>query len=327
LSYILSNPLKEDKLIHDIHLPEINTLKHEGNIGIFSIEPLYPGYGMTLGNSLRRVILSSLPGAAVTAVKIDGVTHEFTTIPHIKEDVVEIILNLKQLRVKSHSDEEQYLYLSFQGEGKVTAGDIKASSQVEIINKDLHIATLDNPKARLEMELKIERGRGYVPVEKRDGERLQVGMIALDAIYTPIKKVRYNVESTRVGQMTDLDKLVIEIETDGTITPKEAMMTASDILVDHFMVISGKEMAKAAAKETKVEKTPEDAASKILVEEVNLSPRTTNALLNNDIKTIADILILTDDELRNLKGFGNKAYQEVREKLDELGFNFEVAGE
>jgi len=314
-------------LIQDIHLPEINMLKQEGNIGIFTIEPLYPGYGMTLGNSLRRVILSSLPGAAVTAVKIDGVTHEFTTIPHIKEDVVEIILNLKQIRVRSYSDEEQYLYLSFQGEGKVTAGHIQSSSQVEIINKDLHIATLDNSKARLEMELKIERGRGYVPVEKRDGERLQVGMIAIDAIYTPIKKVRYNVESTRVGQMTDLDKLIIEIETDGTITPKGALMTASDILVDHFMIIVGKNMAKTTVKEVKPEKNPEDAAAKILVEEVNLSPRTTNALLNNDIKTIADILILTDDELKNLKGFGNKAYQEVREKLDELGFNFETSGE
>ncbi|HBG81344.1 TPA: DNA-directed RNA polymerase subunit alpha [candidate division CPR2 bacterium] len=312
-------------MIQNIHLPEVKTIKEEGNLGIFSIEPLYPGYGMTLGNSLRRVILSSLPGAAVTAVKIDGVTHEFTTIPNVKEDVVEVLLNLKQLRVKSFSDEEQYLYLSASGQGKVSAKNIKAPSQVEIINPDLHLATLDGAKAKLEMEVKIEKGRGYVPVEKREGEKLQVGMIAVDAIYTPIKKVRYNVESTRVGQMTDLDKLVIEIETDGTITPKDAVNQAAEILVDHFSVVAGREVAGAGmpTETQKPERTAEDAASKILVEEVNLSPRTTNALLNNDIKTIADILKLTDDELRSLKGFGNKAYQEVREKLDELGFSFE----
>ncbi|OIP24649.1 DNA-directed RNA polymerase subunit alpha [bacterium CG2_30_37_16] len=316
-------------MIQNIHLPEIKTIKETGNQGSYSVEPLYPGYGMTLGNSLRRVILSSLPGSAVTAVKIDGVTHEFTTIPHVKEDIVEIILNLKQLTVKSHSEEEQYLYLSASGEGKVTARDIKAPSQVEILNPDLEIATLGNAKAKLEMEIKVEQGRGYVPVDKREGEKLQVGMIAIDAIYTPIKKVRYSVESTRVGQMTDLDKLIIDLETDGTISPKEAIVQASEILVDHFLVLAGKEVKGQGLvlEGAKPEKSAEDAASKILVEEVNLSPRTTNALLNNDIKTIADVLNLADVELKSLKGFGNKAYQEVREKLDELGFNFEVAGE
>lgn len=312
-------------MIQNIHLPQVKTLLEEGNAGTFSIEPLYPGYGMTLGNSLRRVILSSLPGAAVTAVKIDGVTHEFTTIPNIKEDIVELILNLKQLRIKSHSDEEQYLYLSASGAGVITAKDIKAPSQIEIVNPELCIATLDNAKAKLEIEMKVERGRGYVPVEKREGEKLQVGMIAVDAIYTPVKKVRYNVESTRVGQMTDLDKLIIEIETDGSISPKEAIEKASQILVDHFSVIAGIEVEVAGipVEVDKIEKNAENAAAKILIEEVNLSPRTTNALLNNDIKTIADALKLTDEELRNLKGFGNKAYQEVREKIDELGFNFE----
>jgi len=316
-------------VIQNIHLPQVKTITEEGNIGVFSVGPLYPGYGMTLGNSLRRVILSSLPGAAVTAVKIDGITHEFTTIPHIKEDVVELILNLKQLRVRMHTEEEQYLYLSASGEGKVTAKNIKAPSQVEVVNPDLHIAILDNAKAKLEIEIKVENGRGYVPVEKREGEKLQVGMIAVDAIYTPIKKVRYSVEKTRVGQMTDLDKLVIEVETDGTISPKEAVELSADILVDHFSVVAGKDLGKVGipAEAKKVEKSAEDAALKILVEEINLSPRTTNALLNNDIKTIADVLSLTDEELRSLKGFGNKAYQEVREKIDELGFNFEESGE
>ncbi len=312
-------------MLYDIHLPGVKEIKKEGNVGVFSIEPLFPGYGMTLGNSLRRVILSSLPGAAVVAVKVDGVSHEFQTIPHIKEDMVEIILNLKKLRLKVFSDKEEYLYLSADKEGEVKAQAIKTPQNVEIVNPDLHIATLDSNKAKLGMEIRVETGRGYVPVEKREGEKLEVGMIAVDAIYTPIKRVRYDVLSTRVGQMTNLDKLVIEIETDGTITPKEALFKAAEILVDHFMVVSGKEVDRMIVEEEGAKK--EDPATKILVEEVNLSPRTTNALLNNDIQTISDILRLSDEELKSLKGFGNKAYIEVREKIDELGFQFKESKE
>lgn len=305
-------------MLHEIHLPEIKTITEEKGKATFSIEPLYPGYGMTLGNSLRRVILSSLPGAAVTAVKIDGVSHEFATISGVKEDVIEIILNLKQLRVKLHSEEE-YVTLSATGGGEVTAASIKENSNVEIANKDLHIATLDNKTAKLEMEIKLEKGRGFVPVEKREGEKLGVGMIAVDALYAPIKKVRYNVESTRVGQMTDLDKLVIEIETDGSITPREALEQASEILVDHFLIVSGKDTAER--KTHLMEEVEKDSgASGILIEEVNLSPRTSNALLNNELKTIDDILQLKDSELKNLKGFGAKAYEEVKDKIAELGF-------
>lgn len=305
-------------MLHDIHLPQTKTLKEEKNTATFAIEPLYPGYGMTLGNSLRRVLLSSLPGAAVTALKIDGVSHEFATIPNVKEDVVEIILNLKQLRVKLHSDEE-YLTLSASGAGEVTAKDIKPNSNVEIANPDLHIATLDNKQTKLDMEIKVEKGRGYVQIEKREGEKLGVGMIAIDALYAPIVKVRYNVEAMRVGQMTDLDRLIIELETDGSITPKEAVEQASEILVDHFLVLSGKDSVQ---RKEKIEEgaESESPAAKILIEEVNLSPRTTNALLNNELKTIDDVLNLTDNELKNLKGFGTKAYEEVKDKVAELGF-------
>lgn len=308
-------------MLYDIHLPEIETISEEKTRATFAISPLYQGYGMTLGNSLRRVILSSLPGSAVTAVKIDGVAHEFSTIPHVKEDVIELILNLKQLRVKLHSDEE-FISLSASGAGEVKAGDIKGNANVEIANSELHIATLDSKQAKLDIEIKVEKGRGFVPVEKREGEKLGVGMIAVDALYAPIKKVRYNVEPTRVGQMTDLDRLVIEIETDGTISPREALEQASEVLVDHFLVVSGKD--SVARKENGEEKKEGDnAAAKILIEEVNLSPRTTNALLNNELKTIEDILRLKDSELRQLKGFGAKAYDEIKDKLAELGFEMQ----
>jgi DNA-directed RNA polymerase subunit alpha len=307
-------------MLHEIHLPEVKTVKSEGNLATFAIEPLFPGYGMTLGNPLRRVILSSLPGAAVTGVKIAGVSHEFSTIKEVKEDVVDIILNLKQLAVKSHSDEVVTLRLSASGEGVVTAAKFEKNADIEIANPELVIATLDNKNAKLEMEVYIEKGRGYVPVEKRDGGKVGAGVIAVDALYSPIRRVRYNIESTRVGQMTDLDRLVMEIETNGVITPKDAMAQAAGILVDHFLVLSGKEVAKV--KECADAVTSEEGGD-ILIEEVNLSPRTTNALLNNDIKSVADILKLTDGELKTLKGFGSKAYDEVREKLTELGFGSE----
>lgn len=304
-------------MLSEIHLPQIKKVSEKDSRGVFAIEPLYPGYGMTLGNSLRRVILSSLPGGAVTAVKIDGVSHEFSSIPKVKEDVIEIILNLKELRVKVFSDEPQYLMLDVSGKKVVKASDIKAPSTVEIVNPDLVIATLDNAQAKLGMEIRVEQGRGYVPVENREGERLEVGMIAVDAKYSPIRRVRYNVENTRVGQMTNLDKLIMDVETDGTISPQDAVNYAADLLVKQFTVLSGKEL-EVELEETKVDDS-ETQAAKILVEEINLSPRTTNALLNNDIKTISDLMKLTNEELKGLKGFGNKAYEEVKEKLEELG--------
>jgi DNA-directed RNA polymerase subunit alpha len=311
-------------VLHPIQLPELKPVQEEGNKATFAIEPLHSGYGMTLGNSLRRVILSSLGGAAVTAVKIDSVAHEFSTIEGVKEDVVEIILNLKKLRFRVYSEEPQFIVLSASGKGEVKASDIKTTSDVEIVNPDQVIATLDNDKVKLGMEIKVEKGRGYVPVESREAEKLEVGMIAVDALYSPVARVRYSVENTRVGQMTDLDRLVMEIETDGTINPHEAIRQAAEILVEHFQVVAGKVSTDSAV--AAHEERSESGAAKINIEEINLSPRTTNALINNEVKTVKDLLRLTDSELRELKGFGSKAYDEVKDKIAELGFTTEKVG-
>ena len=304
-------------MLHPIQLPELKPVREEGNKATFVVEPLHSGYGMTLGNSLRRVILSSLGGAAVTAVKIDSVAHEFSTIEGVKEDVVEIILNLKKLRFRVFSDEPQYLVLTASKKGEVTAHDIKTTADVEIVNPDQIIATLDKDKTKLGMEIKVEKGRGYVPVENRETEKLEVGMIAVDALYSPIQRVRYNVENTRVGQMTDLDRLVMEIETDGTITPHDAIRQAAEILVEHFRVVAGNATAEDAS--FGAASDSDSSSAKINIEEINLSPRTTNALINNDIKSVKDLFKLSDTELRELKGFGSKAYEEVKEKIAELG--------
>ena len=304
-------------MLHPIQLPELKPVREEGNKATFVVEPLHSGYGMTLGNSLRRVILSSLGGAAVTAVKIDSVAHEFSTIEGVKEDVVEIILNLKKLRFRVFSDEPQFLVLNASKKGAVTAADIKTTADVEVVNPDQLIATLDKDKVMLGMEIKVEKGRGYVPVENREAEKLEVGMIAVDALYSPIVRVRYSVENTRVGQMTDLDRLTMEIETDGTITPHDAIRQAAETLVDHFRVVAGNMSAEGAA--VAAPAAIDSGSSKINIEEINLSPRTSNALINNDIKSVKDLLKLSDTELRELKGFGSKAYEEVKEKIAELG--------
>jgi len=309
--------------LYDIQLPTIKTVKEDGHRATLAIEPLYSGYGMTLGNSLRRVILSSLGGAAVTAVKIDAVAHEFSTIDGVKEDVVEIILNLKKLRFRVFSDEPQFLILTKKGKGAVTAADIKTNADVEIVNPEQHIATIDKEKTSIGMEIKVEKGRGYIPVEAREQEKLEVGMIAVDAIYSPVRRVRYTVENTRVGQVTDLDRLLLEVETDGSITPQDAVTQAAEILVNHFAVVAG-QSAPAAAVPASTETVTESNATKIMIEEVNFSPRTTNALLNNDIRTMKDLLRLSDAELRELKGFGAKAYEEVKDKIAELGLTRET---
>ena len=308
-------------MLYNINLPELKETTIDEARSRFDVEPLYPGYGMTLGNSMRRVLLSSLAGAAVTAVKIEGVSHEFSTIEGVREDVVEIILNLKQLRVSYQGEDTEYLSLKKTGKGPVTAADIKAPAGVEVVNSDLEICNLDTASSKIDMEIKIERGRGYVPVENRSGEKLPVGMIAVDAIYTPIRKVRYAVENTRVGQMTDLDKLVLEVETDGSITPRDAVTAAAEILIGHFQVLAGHDVVSVG--EEGVVSADEAQASSgsegVLIDEVNFSPRTTNALMNNDIKTIGDIAALSPADLKGLKGFGQKAYDEVIAKLDELG--------
>lgn len=232
------------------------------------VEPCYYGYGTTLGNALRRVIISSLPGAAVTAVKIKGVQHEFSTIPHVKEDVIEVLLNLKQLRMKVHSAEPVRLVLKAKGEKEVTAKDIEKSSDVEIINKDLHIAEMTNKNAELEMEIFVSQGRGFVPVEAREKEKLELGAIAVDSIFTPIKNIGYKVENVRVGDITNYDKLILDIETDGTITPEDALEQGVNLLIDHFNLLLGKPVSSESVEEAeKPEETTEEAGEEAPEEE------------------------------------------------------------
>lgn len=280
------------------------------------MEPLYPGYGVTLGNSIRRVLLSSLSGAAVVAVKIKAVDHEFSTIPNVKEDVIEIILNLKQLRMKVHSDLPVKLEMKAKGEKEATAADFKKNADVEIVNPDLHIATLDNKSADLEMEVIVATGRGYVPVEQRENEKLEIGMIAVDAIYTPIKTVNYDVNNVRVGQITNFDELILTIETDGTINGKDAIDQAAGVLMDHFVLFGKNNLEQTVTPvmdQTKDEgiKTPEDDDLKSL----GLSNRSYNALVKNNIDKISQLSSFAHDQLMQVEGLGEKSVEEIERLL------------
>lgn len=312
-----------------IHTPGLVKVDdHSANSATFVVEPLHSGYGMTLGNSLRRVLLSSIAGAAVTAFKIEGITHEFTTVPGVKEDVVDIMLNLKGIRFRVYGDEAQNLRIVKSGKGVVTAKDIQTNADVEVVNPDHVIATIDDAKGKLTMDLTVEIGRGYRTIEEGTARKAS-DMIALDAIFTPVLRVRYKVENTRVGQMTDLDKLLLTVDTDGSITPRDAFEEASAILVNQYTALAGKTRVATAEVSPSGESDDdgilssdmlgdEPAALNTSIEDLNLSARTTNALINNDIHTIKDLFALNDAELRDLKGFGSKALDEVKEKLAEL---------
>lgn len=312
-----------------IHTPGLVKVDdHSANSATFVVEPLHSGYGMTLGNSMRRVLLSSIAGAAVTSFKIEGVTHEFTTVPGVKEDVVDIMLNLKGVRFRVYGDDAQNLRIVKTGKGPVTAKDIETNADVEVVNPDHVIATIDDAKGKFTVDLTVEVGRGYRTIEEGTARKAS-DMIALDAIFSPVLRVRYKVENTRVGQITDLDKLLISIDTDGSITPRDAFEEASAILVNQYTALAGKTRVPTtevtAASETGGEVTmgsdmlgDEPAALNTSIEDLNLSARTTNALINNEIHTIRDLFALNDAELRDLKGFGSKALDEVKEKLAEL---------
>jgi DNA-directed RNA polymerase subunit alpha len=289
------------------------------------LEPLYPGYGVTIGNAMRRVLLSSMPGAAVTAVKIKFADHEFSTIPNIKEDVIQIILNLKQLRLKSFSNEPVKLSLKVKGEQVVTAGDIKETDQVQVINKDLHIATLDNKSAELDMELTVEQGRGYVPVEARENQKQEVGVMAIDAIYTPVRSVHFDVSNVRVGQLTNFDKLEIVLETDGSINGQEAMDISSHILVDHFTMMFSGGFAPAvtpALEQSPIAMAMDEQPSVAVsegeseIENSTLSTRAKNALVKNGITTMAALNAQTSEQISNLSGLGDKTIKEILEFLN-----------
>lgn len=287
------------------------------NSAAITIEPLANGYGQTLGNSLRRVLLSSIEGAAITAFKIDGVSHEFTTIPGVKEDVVEIMMNLKTVVLKSHSNEPVELTVKKKG-GLLTAGDLSGNADVEVIEPDQLIATIDDPDTEINMTVVVETGRGYQSIEKSSANRIHSDMIALDAVYSPVRRVRYNVGDARVGDNVDLDKLTLTIDTDGSITPVDAFEQAAAILVSQYRALAGK-----AADAFEDDVVAGGGASSLLdmpIEELGLSARTTNALISNEIKTVNDLVSLTDEELDDLKGFGSKAKDEVKARVAELEF-------
>ncbi len=303
------------KTIHNPTLASVD--EHSATSATFVVEPLHTGYGMTLGNSLRRVLLSSIQGAAITAFKIEGVTHEFTTVKGVKEDVVDIMLNLKQVYLRMHSDEPQTLRLEKKGAGVVTAGDIKTNADVEIVNPTAIICTIDDPKGNLIMDLVVDSGRGYRTIEESGEKRPISDMIAIDAVFSPVQRVRYKVENTRVGQSTDLDKLILTIDTDGSMTPGEAFEEAAAILINQYTALAGSTRVQAGPT---IGAQADDDTGELMtpIEDLGLSARTTNALINNDIRTINDLVTLGDADMRELKGFGSKALDEVREKLAEM---------
>ncbi|MBI2875063.1 MAG: DNA-directed RNA polymerase subunit alpha [Firmicutes bacterium] len=300
--------------------PRVETLQDEGpTYGKFLVEPLQRGYGITIGNSLRRVLLSSLPGAAVTRIKIDGVLHEFSTIPGVMEDTSEIILNLKELRLKLHRDESHTLYIQAEGEGPIRAGDIITDPDVEILNPDLHLATLSGD-GRLFMEMTVERGQGYVPAERNKRSDQSIGVIPIDSLFSPVRRVNYAVEKTRVGQFTDFDKLLLEVWTDGSIRPEEATSLAAEMLKEHLAIFGTLTQVKQTV-EMKAEKE-KDERQKLLempIEELDLSVRSHNCLKRAGINTVREIAGRTREEMMKVRNLGKKSLEEVEAKLGTLG--------
>jgi DNA-directed RNA polymerase subunit alpha len=284
----------------------------------FSIEPLQPGFGYTLGNALRRTLLSSIPGAAIASVRIDGVLHEFSTIPKVTEDVTDIILNLKQLVIRSEVDEPVSAYLKAKGPADVTAGDIQPPAGVEILNPDLHLATLARG-ANLELELLVQRGVGYVPAERNKNPRDPIGVIPVDSIFSPVRRVTYTVENTRVEQMTDRDRLILDVETNGSLTPRKALASAGTTLqnlVELFGELEVSEGIKVSAAQDQQQLTGDLA---LTIEELNLSVRSYNCLKREGINTVGELVQKSEAELMDIRNFGQKSIDEVKAKLDELG--------
>ena len=293
----------------------------DGSYGKFVVEPLERGYGTTLGNSLRRILLSSLPGTAVTTIKIDGVQHEFSTIPGVKEDVTEIVLNIKGIVAKLYSEGVKTVYIEASGEGEVTAGDIKTDSDVEILNPDHHLATL-GPEATLNMELTLSQGRGYVTADKNKPAQAVIGLIPVDSVYTPVRKVNYFVENTRVGDATDYDKLTLEVWTNGTISARDAVSLGARILVDHFTLFTDLSETMGS-KATVVEKAEaqRDKVLELTIEELDLSVRSFNCLKRANINTVEDLISKTEDEMMKVRNLGRKSLEEVINKLAMMGLS------
>lgn len=321
---------------YDIILPsKPRVVSEEGNKGIYEIDGLYAGYGYTIGNALRRVLLSSLPGVAATSVKIEGISHEFSAAPGIKEDVILILLNLKQLRFKMHGDEPQIITLSVKGPKKVIAKDFNTPTQVEILNKDLVIATLTNKDAKLNLEVTVEKGLGYVPREVLKKEKIEIGTLILDALFTPIRRVNYEVENMRVGERTDYNRLRFVIETDGSISPAEALEKAIRVVTKQLEAIVGKEEAPfrevgkkpvVSSEEEIIEETEKEESKteievlKTRVEDLNLPSRILNALNTAGIRTIGGLIRKKETDLLEVEGIGEKAVEQIKEALNRFGF-------
>lgn len=307
-------------------------VKEENNKGTFEIDGLYPGYGHTLGNSLRRIILSSLPGAAITQVKIDGVEHEFSTMSGVKEDVIVILLNLRRIRLASHSDEPIKISLSKSGTGAVTAKDLEVPSQVEILNPDQHIAEITNKSTKLQMEITVEQGLGYVPREIHAKEKMEIGAIALDAVFTPIRRANYEVENMRVGDRTDYNRLRFTLETDGTYSPREALEQSIEIMIHQLKAVigfqdeeqhGGKEET-VTAPEAETDSEPDQEVLKTRIETLDLSPRTLEALEAASIRTIGGLVRKKKDDILALDGVGPKALEEIEDLLKEQNLSLEA---
>ncbi len=310
---------------------EIAEISEDKKYGRFVVEPLERGYGTTLGNSLRRIMLSSLPGTAVSQVKIEGVLHEFSSIPGVKEDVTEIIMNIKSLAIRnlSQTNEAKTAYIEFEGEGVVTAGDIQVDQDIEIVNKDLVIATLNGgADSKLFMELTITKGRGYVSADKNKNEDISIGVIAVDSIYTPVERVNLNVENTRVGQITDFDKLTLDVFTNGTLAPDEAVSLAAKVLSEHLLLfIDLSESAKTAEVMIEKEDNEKEKVLEMNIDELELSVRSYNCLKRAGINTVEELTNRTSEDMMKVRNLGRKSLEEVLAKLKELGLQLNIGDE
>jgi DNA-directed RNA polymerase subunit alpha len=313
----------------EIEKPTIECIysNDDPNYGKFVVEPLERGYGTTLGNSLRRILLSSLPGVAVTSVKIDGILHEFSTIPGVKEDVTEIILNLKKLAIKMTGENEKRVIINEVGPKEVTAADIRCDSDIEIFNPELHIATLDD-NTTLVMEINLARGRGYVPAENNKDESTPISVIPTDSIYTPVRKCNFTVENTRVGQVTDYDKLILEIWTDGSVTPREGVSIGAKIMQEHLNLFVGLDDS-AEGMEIMVEKeeNQKEKALEMTIEELELSVRSFNCLKRAAINTVEELTQKSEEDMMKVRNLGKKSLDEVKNKLEELGLSLRQSDE
>jgi len=307
--------------------PKVDYAELSDTYGKFIVEPLDRGFGVTLGNSLRRMLLAAISGAAVTSVKIDGVLHEFSTISGVVEDVTQIVLNLKELTLRLYTDKPKLLRLDVRWKKDVTAGDIQEDPEIQVLNPTLHLATLDKKESRLAMEIVVERGKGYVPAERHRRSEHVIGVIPIDSIFSPVQKVNYAVEDTRVGHATDLDRLVLEIWTDGSIRPEEALQEASRLLIDHFRLFAGIADETSAGAAFSVTEDPDRARLMVMpIEELDLSVRPYNCLKRAGLQTVGDLVKKSEEEVAAVKNFGRKSLDEVKEKLAAHGLSLRAAG-